>query len=130
MSITTRQEAVMGQAIPQQHPAVVLRSHYRQLRALLAIAMVAVVALSATLVIVATDDQSATTAPLAQQARTDGGPEESHVAAAVGAGASAVPEVSRPDESKIAATLGGSGELPLDDSRPDESKTAAAISGD
>ena len=28
----------MPQAVPTQHPAVVLRSHYRQLRALLAIA--------------------------------------------------------------------------------------------
>ena len=31
----------MGKAIPAQHPAVVLRSHYRHLRALLAIAMIA-----------------------------------------------------------------------------------------
>ena len=37
----------MGKAIPAQHPAVVLRSHYRQLRALLAIAMIAVVGLTA-----------------------------------------------------------------------------------
>src|SRR5918995_3861273 len=35
------QEAVMAQAVPTQHPAVVLRSHYRQVRALLAIAMIA-----------------------------------------------------------------------------------------
>ena len=31
----------MGEAIPTQHPAVVLRSHYTHLRTLLAIAMVA-----------------------------------------------------------------------------------------
>ena len=30
----------MGQVIPSQHPAVVLRSHYTQLRALLAVAMI------------------------------------------------------------------------------------------
>ena len=29
----------MSQTVPTQHPAVVLRSHYRHLRALLAIAM-------------------------------------------------------------------------------------------
>ena len=45
----------MGNAIPAQHPAVVLRSHYRQLRALLAIAMIAVVGLTAAVVILAND---------------------------------------------------------------------------
>jgi hypothetical protein len=50
------QEAGMGKAIPQQHPAVVLRSHYRQLQAMLAIAMVAVVGLSGAVVVVASDD--------------------------------------------------------------------------
>jgi hypothetical protein len=51
-----RQEAVMGKAIPTQHPAVVLRSHYRQLRALLAVAMIAVVGLTVAVVILANDD--------------------------------------------------------------------------
>jgi hypothetical protein len=46
----------MGQAIPRQHPAVVLRSHYNLVRSLLAIAMAAVVALSAAVVIVANDE--------------------------------------------------------------------------
>jgi hypothetical protein len=43
----------MGQAIPNQHPAVVLRSHYNHLRALLAVAMIAVAGLTAAVVIVA-----------------------------------------------------------------------------
>ena len=55
----------MGQAIPTQHPAVVLRSHYRQLRALLAIAMIAVVGLTAAVVILAEDE--ATSASSATQ---------------------------------------------------------------
>jgi hypothetical protein len=46
----------MGQAIPTQHPAVVLRSHHRQLRGLLAVAMFAVVGLTVAVVILATDD--------------------------------------------------------------------------
>jgi hypothetical protein len=46
----------MGQAIPTQHPAVVLRSHHRQLRGLLAVAMFAVVGLTIAVVILATDD--------------------------------------------------------------------------
>ena len=43
-----------------QHPAVVLRSHYVHLRTLLAVAMVAVVGLSGAVVIVASseDDRS------------------------------------------------------------------------
>src|SRR5215211_5528244 len=80
------QEAVMGKAIPAQHPAVVLRSHYQQLRRLLAIAMIAVVGLTAAVVILATNDEGATNASSARplnapsQAapgiRYDGGPEE------------------------------------------------------
>ena len=75
----------MGKAIPRQHPAVVLRSHYRQLRALLATAMIAVVGLTAAVVILATDDDRETSTGSATQAsaptpagstRYDGGPEE------------------------------------------------------
>jgi hypothetical protein len=70
----------MGKAIPTHHPAVVLRSQFNWLRALLVIAMVAVVGLAAAVVILATDedrDTSTGSAP-AQQAgiRYDGGPEE------------------------------------------------------
>jgi hypothetical protein len=49
----------MGKAIPQQHPAVVLRSHYRQVRAMLAIAAVAVVGLSGAVVVLASDSDEA-----------------------------------------------------------------------
>src|SRR5918999_1613252 len=58
----TREEAVMGHAIPKQHPAVVLRSHYDLVRALLGVAMVALVGLVIALVVVANDDnESAST---------------------------------------------------------------------
>jgi hypothetical protein len=75
----------MGEAIPRQHPAVVLRSHFNQLRALLAVAMIAVAGLTVAVVILANDtDQvsstSATTAvgpsSVASGTRYDGGPEE------------------------------------------------------
>ena len=46
----------MGQVIPRQHPEVVLRSHFKIVRALLCVALVAICALAATLVIVANDD--------------------------------------------------------------------------
>jgi hypothetical protein len=49
----------MEQALPGQHPAVVLRSHYTLVRALLAIAIAAVVALSVAVVILANDGSEA-----------------------------------------------------------------------
>jgi hypothetical protein len=78
----------MGQPIPAQHPSVVLRSHFKLVRGLLAIAMVAVLALTATVVILASDDDQVSpatksqAAPVVQQqvqtpgTRFDGGPEE------------------------------------------------------
>jgi hypothetical protein len=83
-----QQEAVMGQVIPKQHPAVVLRSHYKAVRALLAAALVAVVALAVTVVILANDDNDATISAAPKAAvqkqqpnlpagtRFDGGPDE------------------------------------------------------
>jgi hypothetical protein len=56
----------MSQTIPTQHPAVVLRSHYTHLRTLLAIAMIAVVGLTAAVVILAIDDNGATGTSAAQ----------------------------------------------------------------
>jgi hypothetical protein len=137
----------MGQAIPRQHPAVVLRSSFRQLRALLAIALVAVAGLSSTVVILATDDDGATTAssvkptgsiayegfnPLTgtpvqqsvQSTRPSGGPEESGVAAAI----APKPSVATPDESKIAASIARA-QLATGQSGSDESSVAAAIAG-
>ena len=75
----------MENAVPTQHPAVVLRSHYRFVRALLAVAMIAVVGLSAAVVILATHEDRDTVAGSAAPAtaaaptgdvRYDGGPEE------------------------------------------------------
>ena len=76
----------MGQVIPKQHPSVVLRSHFNALRALLAVALIAVCALATVVVIQAGDDNDATIAPKAAQVqpeqalpagtRFDGGPDE------------------------------------------------------
>lgn len=75
----------MGQPIPAQHPSVVLRSHFNLARTLLAIAMVAVLALTAVVAILANDDGELGTAakatPQVQQqlpagTRFDGGPNE------------------------------------------------------
>src|ERR671910_83744 len=83
------QEAVMGQAIPRQHPAVVLRSHFNQLRALLAIALVAVVGLTVAVVILANDnDEAASTSAVAVPASQAGSgtvaKHEAATAAAIG----------------------------------------------
>ena len=76
----------MSQVIPKQHPAVVLRSHYTQLRALLAVAMIAVVGLTVAVVILATGDSASNSASSGQPIsapgeapalRSDGGPDES-----------------------------------------------------
>jgi hypothetical protein len=153
MSITNHQEAVMNKAIPAQHPAVVLRSQYRQLRSLLAVMVVAVVGLSTTVVILAVDDQTATTAttthvPTAQlsdplQGRTQptrdtGKPDESAIAASISqAGSRSYPTLNDPFQSQVEQPrpLGGPNESAVASaispqtgvSSPDESKIAAAI---
>src|SRR5918992_2608014 len=97
MPLGTQQEEVMGQPFPTQHPAVVLRSHFKLVSWLLAVAMAAVVALSVAVVIVANDGDEITAGgsgaaaalpnpavhahPLATSAqapgvRYDGGPDE------------------------------------------------------
>jgi hypothetical protein len=61
----------MGKAVPEQHPAVVLRSHYVHLRALLVAALIAVLGLTAAVVIVANDSDElvkSTPAPATQSA--------------------------------------------------------------
>ena len=123
----------MDQTISTQHPAVVLRSRYRQLRGLLTVAMIAVVGLTAAVVVLALDEDSATTGSAtrvsspspASVARSDAGPEESAVAAAVGT----QPTASAPDESNIAAAIVSGHEPWTASGRPDESAVASAISG-
>jgi hypothetical protein len=64
----------MGKAVPEQHPAVVLRSHYRHLRALLVAALIAVVGLTGALVIVANDDDVVSTSTPVVAPSTQSGP--------------------------------------------------------
>jgi hypothetical protein len=99
----------MSHTLSTQHPAVVLRSRYQQLRALLAVAMIAVVGLTVAVVVLATSDsgvQSATSADrigVAPALRTDGGPEESAVANTLGAHRAG----GHPDESAVAHAIAG-----------------------
>ena len=79
----------MTPQLSPQHPAVVLRSHFVQLRTLFAAALIAVVCLTVAVVALATDDPAASTiqtqsAPAAPSTDTvapagmryDGGPDE------------------------------------------------------
>jgi hypothetical protein len=54
-AVARKQEAVMGHAVPRQQPAVVLRSQFNKLRALLAIALIAVGGLTVAVVGLASD---------------------------------------------------------------------------
>jgi hypothetical protein len=99
----------MSQTLSTQHPAVVLRSRYRQLRALLAVAMIAVVGLTVAVVVLATQDDriqsvsSGSGIAVTPALRTDGGPEESAVANTLGAQQPS----SHPDESVVAHAVAG-----------------------
>ena len=99
----------MSQTFPTQHPAVVLRSRYQQLRALLAVAMIALVGLTVAVVALATQDDSGpatvsvVAAGKAPALRTDGGPEESTVGGALGAQHPS----GHPDESVVANAVAG-----------------------
>jgi hypothetical protein len=55
----------MSTAVPSQHPAVVLRSHYQHVRALLVIATITVLALTLALVIVVTNSGTSSNTRLA-----------------------------------------------------------------
>jgi hypothetical protein len=115
---TTTKETVMGQVIPRQHPAVVLKSHYKAVRALLAAALIAIAALSAAVVIVANDDdntkasvqtQAAHEQSLPQGTRFDGGPDEGTRGISTGA---ALPAGTRFDGGPDEGTRGPSYEPP------------------
>jgi hypothetical protein len=96
------------------------------------VALAGLLALAATvavvLVLAIADNRSTSSVDDGAQpvARTDGGPEESSVAAAIG---SQPPTVIRPDESRIAAAIGSTREPAPAPARPDESTIASAISG-
>ena len=63
----------MSHQISQQHPAVVLRSHYAHMRALLAVAMIAVVGLTITVVLLATRENSTASASSSTPVSSSGG---------------------------------------------------------
>lgn len=116
----------MSQPVPAQHPAVVLRSQFNQLRVLLAVMLIALLGLAVAVVVLATEETRVAeigASTSLSTSRSDGGPEESAVAAAVASS----PTAARPDESDVAAAI-GYGRVSPAAVRPDESDVAAAIS--
>jgi hypothetical protein len=142
----------MGTPIPAQHPAVVLGSRYRNLRSLVAVLLVAIAALTTTVVILSVDSGTTSTSSVATSAprvgdpfaartqpmRPQVGPDESAVASAISqAGSRSYPtladsfqsqtEQPRPqggsNESSVAAAIS----QPHAVSAPDESKIAASL---
>ena len=94
----------MSKPVPVQHPAVVLRSQYRNLRSLVAALLVAVAALSATVAVVAIDRDGTTTTSSVASGRsypTLGDPFQTRTQPTR-------PE-SRPDESAIASSISQAG---------------------
>lgn len=57
-----QEEKAMSQTVPSQHPAVLLRSNYQHLRALLAIAIAVILGLTIAVVVLATSSNRSTTA--------------------------------------------------------------------
>jgi len=97
----------MAQPISTQHPAVALRSHFNAVRAMLVVALIAVIALTVAVVILATDDQQQVTgATRAAQAQPQSGPSESRIAEAIGSSAGS-PSAAGPDESTVARSVSG-----------------------
>jgi hypothetical protein len=107
----------MSHQISPQHPAVVLRSHYLHLRALLVVATIAVLGLTLGVVILATTDTGDTStssvapvsvpAPTAPGIRYDGGPEEG--TAAISPRPSGIRYDGGPEEGTAAISSGPTG---------------------
>jgi hypothetical protein len=129
----------MPQTTPRQHPAVVLRSQYQQLKSLLAVLLIALVSVSVTVVALALEDggtgpgTASKFHPFNHSEPTSvetAKPDESKVAAAISQRVQLEREAaSRPDEARIAASVAKSyGGFHVFTGRPDEAKIAASIS--
>lgn len=109
------------------HPVAPLGARIRAHRLIVLTAVLALVATAAVVLVLAIGGGSSTgsIADRPQSAeRSDGGPEETGVAAAIGS----QPTAAAPDESKIAAAIGFGREPATTATRADESAVAAAIS--
>ena len=129
----------MSKPVPVQHPAVVLRSQYRNLRSLVAVLLFVVAALSATVVVTSIDGDGTTTTTSrvadgrtsptledpfqsrTQPTRPQSRPDESAIASSISRpGSRSYPTLSDPFQSQV--------EQPRPLGGPDESKVASSIS--
>ena len=143
----------MGKPVPVQHPAVVLRSQYRNMRSLVAVLLVALAALTTSVVILSIDSDGTSTTPTfvakaphsdpftarTQQVKPQGGSNEATVASAISqAGSRSYPtladsfqsqtEQPKPQGGVNESTVASAISQPQAVSAPDESKIAATLS--
>ena len=132
----------MSNSVPATHPAVVLRSQYRNLRSLAAVLAVAVAGLTTAVVIQAVDEDKpvSTTATSVHPVQLSD-PLEGRTQPLTSQFTRSYPTLddtfqsqaemprpqSKPDESKVAAAIGSSSTSTGAISRPDEAKLAAAL---
>jgi hypothetical protein len=104
------------------HPYLTARNSFRAHRIAVLSALLALIATTAVVLVLAIDRGSSGSVAVSSQPalRTDGGPSESAVAASVGSQPS-----TGPDESTVAASVGGA--TPPTSSGPDESTVAASV---
>ena len=107
------------------HPRISVTGQLRSHRVAVLSALLALLAMTAVVLVIAIDGGSPSNSSAAAQSqaavRTDGGPEESAVAASVGSRASA-----GPNESSIAAAVAGGDS---NATAVDEARVAASVSG-
>jgi hypothetical protein len=111
------------------HAHTPLSGQLRAHRMLALGALLALIAAVAVVLVLSTGNSASTDRSVANQpsaaVRSDGGPEESSVAAAI----APKPSVAAPDESKIAAAVGSARQSDPAPTPHDESDVAVAISG-
>ena len=122
----------MAQPVSTQHPAVVLKSHFKAMRALLVVSLIALIGLTVAVVILATNEEQVSTTQagpevlVVPQSQAQAGPDESKIAEAISGGAGST-STTGPDESRTAAAI-GTAVGTTSTGAPDESRIADAIS--
>jgi hypothetical protein len=122
----------MGRAIPRQHPAVVLRSHFNHLRALLAVALIAVAGLAVAVVILANDADEVSDMSSAKPVASINYGDSKYVNPSTGYPAVPLSQLEHPtaietkDEAPSASAIGQSNSSSATETK-DEAPSAAAI---
>jgi hypothetical protein len=99
----------MGQAVPRQQPAVVLRSQFNQLRALLAVALIAVAGLTVAVVILSNDADEVSSTSSAQPIESINYGGSKYVNPSTGLPAALLPQLEQSVQNRIDGTRSDGG---------------------